>query len=110
MIEVAPVPGKLEDASKFNGTFALAGLGETVNLAVGVSAGGRITPGGTRRISVENGLDDWRLVPTPIARLVTVVVVSLEGGGGGAGAVYTTVARPFARLTTLRADNLPKST
>src|SRR5216684_1365382 len=40
------VPAQLAVASKMTGDFAKAGVGVKLNLGVGVSAGGRITPGG----------------------------------------------------------------
>ena len=50
-----PSPGALADASKATGAFAFTGDGENVKAAVGVEAGGRITPGGTRRIVTVSG-------------------------------------------------------
>ena len=66
--------------------FATGVVGDTVNDAVGVSAGGRITPGGTNRIAAEKGPEDGASVPTAVARIVTVLAVCAVGGGGG-GAV-----------------------
>jgi hypothetical protein len=78
-----------------------------MKLAVGVPAGGRITPGGTD--DVGGGFAACALVPTAMARIVTVLDTWLAGSGGAA-AVQTAVARPVDPLTTLRADNVPKST
>src|SRR5438477_7743242 len=107
---LALAPGRLSDASKFPGTPAISVVGDVKNLAVGVLAGGRMTPSGTRRISAENALAACASVPTGIARTVTMLEVApLEVGGAG-GAVYTTVARPSAPVTMVRADRVPKST
>src|SRR6185369_9844515 len=46
----------IADASNVERTFICTGVGVTVNDAVGVDAGGRITPGGTSRIITRSGL------------------------------------------------------
>src|SRR4051812_47993999 len=45
------VPGVLADASNNESMFNVTGVGAIVKVAVGASAGGRMTPVGTRRIS-----------------------------------------------------------
>ena len=50
VICVAPVPGKLAEPSNVTWEFCTATSGDMVNDAVGVPAGGRITPGGTSRM------------------------------------------------------------
>ena len=93
MIEIAPVPGTLADASKFNGTFAEPALGDTVKLGVGVPAGGRITPGGTRRIwaFALSLTDTCAFDPFGVATMLTTVMVPPLAGGGAGGAVYNGV-------------------
>ena len=55
VIAEAPWPGMLAEASNVERTFICTGVGEIVNDAVGVDAGGRITPVGTRRIVTCSG-------------------------------------------------------
>ena len=50
VLEQADEPAQLADALNSVGRFAAAGVGEKENFGVGVTAGGRITPGGTSRI------------------------------------------------------------
>ncbi|MEO8257119.1 MAG: hypothetical protein ABI868_07210 [Acidobacteriota bacterium] len=90
------MPGVLDDASRFNGTFKPAGVGETVKLAVGDPAGGRITPGGTRRIVAVAPLraDACALEPFGDATMSISVPVPPLAGGGGPGAVYLALAVP----------------
>ena len=50
VLEQADEPAQLADALNSVAWLADAGVGEKENFGVGVSAGGRITPGGTSRI------------------------------------------------------------
>ena len=51
VIEFAPVPAWLVEASNVTGVPATTGVGDIVNAAVGLPAGARMMPGGTRRMS-----------------------------------------------------------
>jgi hypothetical protein len=73
VICVAPVPIVLGDASNVTGTPMRAVVGDIVNAAVGVPAGGRMTPGGTRRIVTVSGLTATKFVPVGVAMIVTQV-------------------------------------
>src|SRR5689334_6532322 len=88
------------------------GVGVYVNRAVGVPAGGKITPGGTRRMSTLGVACAGELiasVPIADARIDTVLPDPPASAGGAAGAVYTVVARPSEPVTTVRAPSVPKS-
>jgi hypothetical protein len=90
VIAEAPWPGTLADASNVERTFICTGVGVTVNDAVGVDAGGRITPGGTSRIITRSGLAVSKPRPLGVATISTqfpgrplhVPKIPAVGGGG----------------------------
>src|SRR5262249_40086404 len=107
-------PPQLVDASKVDGILKFTGVGEIVNCAVGVCAGGKMTPGGARRICTDSGLSVPKFVLVGVATINTHVpgkplhVPNTPFGGLG-GAVYTVEAWPSLPVTIVRADNVPKS-
>jgi hypothetical protein len=91
----APVPGWLVEASKMTGEFMTALSGDITNAAVGDPAGGRITPGGMRRMATwakfaASKLPTGSLLPhftfeLGVATMSTVVPdPPMDDGGGGA--------------------------
>src|SRR3954465_13033659 len=92
--------------------FATTVVGEKKKSAVGVLAGGRITPVGTRRISACSGFAVAKLVDVGVATIATQLPGSPEQVPNtplDGGAVKTTVAVPAVLVTTDRADSVPKS-
>ena len=93
VIDVAPAPTVLADASKVTGTPVRTGVGDMLNEAVGAPAGAWITPGGTSRMSTLNGieagpavgLETCALAPIGLTMICTKVLdPPTEGGGAGA--------------------------
>ena len=72
-------------------------------------SGGTTTPGGTSRIVAARADVLPKSVPTGVTTICTMVPLSTDGPEGDDGAVNTSVARPFASVTRLRADSEPKS-
>src|SRR6516164_7406284 len=109
---VAPVPGELDEASKFDATLKLTGVGEMVNCAVGAPAGGRMTPIGTRRMVTVSGFAVVKFVAVAVATIDTQLPGSPEQVPnspltGLGGAVYTAEATPSLFVTIVRADSVP---
>jgi hypothetical protein len=102
-------PGRLVEASNTTGEFAFTVVGDSENAAVGVPAGGRMTPGGTSRTSVDCETAAWKFDPTGVTRIVTTVPAPAVAGGGAAGAVKVADARPSTPVTIVREDRVPKS-
>src|SRR5262245_40769606 len=80
-----------------------------MKLAVGVPAGGRMTPGGTRRMSTDCDTAAWKSDLIGVARIVMTEPAPAAAGGGGGGAVYIATARPSDPVTMVREDRVPKS-
>jgi hypothetical protein len=102
-------PPQLFDASKIDAILKFTGVGLTVNAAVGVWAGGRITPGGTRRISTDREFEACALSPVTVARIVTMAPAPTIEFGGNEGAVKVTTALPLASVVGFLFDSVPKS-
>jgi hypothetical protein len=108
----APAPATLDEASNWAAKFATGLDGDTLKAAVGVDAGGKITPGGTSRISTDVGFAVSKFDPLAVATIDTqlparplqVPNTPLVGDGG---AVYTTDAVPSPPVTSVRADSVP---
>src|SRR5262245_4828595 len=108
------VPPQLAEASNCTGELAAGFGGANTKLGVGVCVGGRITPGGDRRIVTKPGVKVPKFVPVGVAMISTQVpgrplhVPNTPFDGLG-GAVYTTDAVPSLPVTIVRADKVPKS-
>jgi len=117
VIAEAPGPGTLAEASNVERTFNCTGVGVIVNDAVGVDAGGRITPGGTSRIRADCEVaasEDPPVPPVVVATMSTHVPgsggaphVSNRPPAGLGGAVYTVKATPSPSVTRERAESVP---
>src|SRR5262249_1020481 len=108
------VPPHLADATTCTGAFAAGAGGASGKLGAGVCAGGRMTPGGARRICTDSGLTVPKFVLVGVAMTNTHVPgkplhVPYTPFDGLGGAVYTTDAWPSLPVTIVRADNVPKS-
>src|SRR5690242_7689872 len=99
---MAPLGSVLLLASKSTLWSTAGSLGVNVNAGV-KSIGGRITPGGTRRIDTDRGAELPKPSPTGVATIETTVPSSTPSAGLG-GAVYITVAWPSPFVTTLCAE------
>src|SRR5690349_20044758 len=88
-------PAQLADASKITGMLKFTGVGVNLNFAVGVSACGRITPGGTRLMLTVDRTPVLSL-PMGTAPIDTTDPLPPCSAGGAGGAVYT--ARAFPSL------------
>jgi hypothetical protein len=106
VIDVAPDPGSLVDASKVVGTLTFTGWGDNVNAAVGEPAGGRMMPVGTSRMLAIWGVTVSKLLLVGVATIVTMVPDPPSSGDGN-GAVYTVLAWPLLFVTMVRADSAP---
>ena len=99
--------GALADASNTTFWFSTAAEGVIVNAGLRPS-GGMTIPGGTSRIDAVRLLELLKSEPTGVMAISTTVPSS-TATLGAAGAVYTSVARPSAPVTRLRAESEPKS-
>src|SRR5438128_7755110 len=106
-----PLALVLAVASNVTVAFCTTVAGENWKLAVGVSGGGRITPGGTSRIWTDSGFAVAKFVDVAVATIETHVpgrelhVPNTPFGGLG-GAVNTTNAVPSVPVTIIRAESV----
>src|SRR3954471_16187919 len=105
---IVPVVEVLCDASKSAGSLSAGDPGVTVNTGVTLLRGGSVVPPGTTRIDTVCAVAFPKSETEGVTTMSTVVAGA--GPAGAGGAVKTTVALPFASVTTLRADSRPKST
>src|SRR6185295_12277046 len=99
---IVPVVEVLAEASNSACSLSFGAAGVTVNF------GGTVVPPGTTWIVAKRGVALAKSVPSGVITTCTSVVGATPAGAGGA--VKVNEARPFASVTRLRADSVPKST